>query len=230
MKNIIQQTPLNVLQNMIQFSLLYLKKEDVKNKNILDIGCGYGWFEIYARKQGAKSVTGTELSQADLFTAKKYVKDAHIRFTVGDATKLPFKDKTFDTVVSWEVIEHIPVGTEYIMLSEIARVLKKGGIGYISTPHRSLLGILSDPAFWLIAHRHYTTDEIRQFAKHAGLKVLDVRVIGSVWVSLYMLNLYIAKWIFRRQPFLQQYFLKKINTEFDNPSGYYNVYCRVKKV
>ncbi len=57
-------------------------------------------------------------------------------FLVAGAGDLPFPDGSFDTVVMWEVLEHIPPGTEPQAFAEIARVLRPGGRLHLSTPMR----------------------------------------------------------------------------------------------
>jgi SAM-dependent methyltransferase len=49
---------------------------------------------------------------------------------IGDATKLPFKDKAFDYVIASHVLEHMPDPAKF--LSELQRVAKAG---YIETPN-----------------------------------------------------------------------------------------------
>jgi SAM-dependent methyltransferase len=53
----------------------------------------------------------------------------------GDATRLELGDETFDFVYSYHVLEHIPNYRK--ALSEMRRVLKKGGAWLIGTPNRS---------------------------------------------------------------------------------------------
>jgi len=38
----------------------YVSGENVKGKKILDIDCGFGWFELYALDQGVSKITGLE--------------------------------------------------------------------------------------------------------------------------------------------------------------------------
>lgn len=44
---------------------------DLKNKTILDLGCGYGWHCKYAAENGAKTTLGIDLSENMIREAKK---------------------------------------------------------------------------------------------------------------------------------------------------------------
>ena len=95
----------------------------LKNKNILDIGCGTGYATIG---------TGIDIDPEAICYAKKHYK---ANFLVGDATNLPFENGTFDAVTSFETIEHIKDYKKY--LTEIKRVLKPGGKLILSTPRKN---------------------------------------------------------------------------------------------
>lgn len=164
-------------------------------------------------------------------TAKRGVKSEKVTFGTGSAISLPFKDNFFDCVVSWDVIEHIPPHTEKQMLKEISRVLKRGGVFYLSTPYRSFLGTVLDPAWWLIRHRHYTKRDMKRIIEaNTKLKMTDIQVRGGVWDVLNTLNMYIAKWVFHRSNFCKDFFRKKVNREFDCPDGINSLFVRGKKV
>ena len=106
--------------------VLGILKRKVK---VLDVGCGTGYgsdllsrrFEVVALDKDREAIS---------FAKKHYPNGAN--FVVGDATKLPFEDAEFDAVCSFEVIEHIEDAEK--MLSEVKRVLKKGGNFILSTP------------------------------------------------------------------------------------------------
>lgn len=72
--------------------------------------------ELNFLKRGVKKITGIEISENDLTTIKQNIKDERIVLKVGNATSLPFSNEVFDTVVSWEVLEHIPKNTEAIWI------------------------------------------------------------------------------------------------------------------
>ena len=66
---------------------------------------------------------------------RRHFDDERVEFRVASATDLPFEDASFDTVVCWEVLEHLPKTSEQRAFDEIHRVLRPGGTLYLSTPH-----------------------------------------------------------------------------------------------
>ena len=102
---------------------------DLKEASVLDVGCGIGGpcrmlAEVYNCK-----VTGIDLSNEYIRTAKKLSElvklDHKTTFLQGDATSLPFGDNTFDVVWTQHVQMNIPNKKKFY--SEINRVLKVGG-------------------------------------------------------------------------------------------------------
>src|ERR1035437_5640279 len=120
MKNIIEEKPSNDLTGRLLASVKFVDDKDIAGKEILDVGCGYGTFALNFISRNAKKFTGIEITEEDLNTAKKYVIDPKAQFIVGSAIRIPFSENSFDTVVSWEVIEHIPKNTEEEMFAEVA--------------------------------------------------------------------------------------------------------------
>ncbi len=95
---------------------------------LLDIGCGPGFFLDEAKKAGWQ-VRGVDLSE----WAKKYSHD-HFGIDVftGSLKEAKFPNNFFDRIVMNDVIEHLENPKE--MLQEIRRILKNDGILYLSTP------------------------------------------------------------------------------------------------
>lgn len=182
---------------------------------LLDVGCGYGWLESYvlANCPGTQMV-GVELTDDDLRIFRERLDDARVASVVGSAMELPVDSQSVDLYVSTEVIEHIPKGQELRMMREVARVLKPGGRGLITTPAATHRSQLSDPAWWLLGHRHYQPDQLRQWAAAAGLRVTDASLRGgwSELVALY--DLYLNKWIARRPPALDSRLAPRLDREW----------------
>lgn len=231
MKNIIDEKPFGNLMGRHLKSVTFVHDADIQEKDILDIGCGYGWCEIAFLRRNPNAITGIEISEKDLETIRKNVTDPRVSLFVSGATKLPFQDESFDTVVSWEVIEHIPKGTENKMFSEVRRVLKKNGSLYLSTPHASFFSNMFDPAWWLAGHRHYSKKSLESYGKRNSFSVERTEVAGGWWSIFSIINMYISKWIFRRQSFFSNYFLKKENVEYNDPhkNGFANIFVHFRK-
>lgn len=94
---------------------------------ILDAGCGEGATAIHLAKKYGYDVTGVDLLEESIKIAKAKSKDSSlpINFLVGNFTRLPFKDNSFDGLYAIETFIHSsdPLAT----LAEFKRVLKPGG-------------------------------------------------------------------------------------------------------
>ena len=98
---------------------------------VLDVACGVGYGSEILRQAGATKVVGADLA------LEAVSPNGHQRlalYTNADACRLPFADGSFDVVVSFETIEHV-AGPE-LLLQEIVRVLKPGGVCICSSPNR----------------------------------------------------------------------------------------------
>jgi len=104
---------------------------DIRNKKILDLGCGDGVLTNYLNTKKSKAY-GIDYSSEAINFAKEKTASKNINFIQGSAYELPFSDNYFDAIVSSDVIEHLDNVDKY--LEEIKRVLKYDGIVVISTP------------------------------------------------------------------------------------------------
>jgi SAM-dependent methyltransferase len=108
---------------------------------VLDAGCGGGGTALSLAEEAAFSV-GLDLSAAfrsagTRLQAEKRLENA--AFVQGNGEWLPFRDGSFDLIFSHSVIEHVASAQAY--LSECRRVLRAGGVLYLSTaPYLSLAG------------------------------------------------------------------------------------------
>ncbi|MBS3123756.1 class I SAM-dependent methyltransferase [Candidatus Woesearchaeota archaeon] len=106
---------------------------EVKDKKILDLGCGFGeQLEILAKK-GAKELIGIDNSQKMIDLGKEK-KISHCQLLVGDLNKkLKFNNEHFDIVFSSLAVHYIKNLKQ--LYSEAYRVLKKEGIFIFTTGH-----------------------------------------------------------------------------------------------
>lgn len=54
MKNLIQERPAEKLEGRLKKTVQFVDAYDITNKSVVDIGCGYGWFELFALKKNVK--------------------------------------------------------------------------------------------------------------------------------------------------------------------------------
>jgi 2-polyprenyl-3-methyl-5-hydroxy-6-metoxy-1,4-benzoquinol methylase len=229
MKNLLDEKPTDELHGRLAFSRDFVDLGSLRGRDILDIGCGYGWFESLSLLHGAASVTGIEPTDADLVTVREGIRDERASFQVAGATALPFDNDSFDTVVMWEVLEHLPKGSEDVAFSEITRVLRPGGRLFLSTPHATLLTQATDPARWLIGHRHYALDAVRRVTESAGLEVVRLETRGGPWEIVHMNVLYFSKWILRRRPLFERRLISRSDRDWSRPGGFVHVFLEATK-
>jgi SAM-dependent methyltransferase len=157
----------NWLNRLLIIDRIAVAAEEYAGGLLLDVGCGTKQYQ-------------------SLFSHRvdRYVGfDLGVPFTqpngqgpdlLGSALGIPLPGNTFDTVVSFQVLEHVP--EPQTMLGEIARLLKPGG--YL---------ILMAPQMW---HLHevphdyfrYTRFGLVYLAEKAGLRVVKIQPISGFWI------------------------------------------------
>lgn len=145
--------------------------------NVLDVGCHSGLFtDRIIKKITPSGVYGIDVSPGAIKKARKRIPEGH--FHVTDAQQLPFRDNFFDAVFCLEVLEHVDYPDK--VLSEIKRVLKKGGYGIILVPTDNLLfkliWFLWNLKYKVWTHTHvqsFTNTTLEDLIKKNGLKVID---------------------------------------------------------
>jgi len=98
-----------------------------KGKKLLEVGVGAGTDHLQWARAGARC-HGVDLTDAAIRTTRKHLAYHGLKSNLkrADAERLPFKDNSFDVVYSWGVIHHSE--KPELIVEEIRRVLKKGGI------------------------------------------------------------------------------------------------------
>ncbi len=228
MKNLLRETPNTNLHGRRLYSVNFVADKDIRSKKILDIGCGFGWCEVNFLNRGVGEIVATEISTADLNAIRSGLKHPRLKTRVASALNLPFTANIFDTVVCWEVIEHLPFHTENEMFSQIFRVLKPGGSFYLSTPFAHPISMLSDPAWLLIHHRHYSQEQLSSYGRQHGFITEEVFTRGRNWEAIFILDLYFSKWFLRHPPLLGDFLDRRIDIEYKLP-GYIGIFVKYRK-
>lgn len=107
---------------------IFFSEEEVQGKSILDAGCGTGIFSIIFANNGAGQVTGIDISEGSLGTArhlKEKFRLHNAEFQKQDMLALPFPDNTFDIVWAWGTVHHTT--DPFKAIDELIRVLRPSG-------------------------------------------------------------------------------------------------------
>ncbi len=111
-------------------------KDFVKDKNVLEIGCGSGYGSKFL-SQYAKSITTVDLDNDSLEYAKKNNNNNNIEYIHANILNgINKEDQTYDIAISFQVIEHIDPKDSEKYLNEIKRLLKPDTLIIITTPNR----------------------------------------------------------------------------------------------
>lgn len=188
-----------------QVLLDFLKRVNTSSYSILDIGTGEGNVLFTLRDKFSK-LYGLDFSQTAFDRAqqiKSILSDKEqnkIFFSCNDANqKLPFDDSSFDVILLLAVLEH--VFDPYRVLREAKRVLKPGGMLFLSVPNIAFLKQrihllfgklpLSQPVsfnvknwqecLWDGGHIHYfTLATLKKLLVEVGLSIEEVRGDGRL--------------------------------------------------
>ena len=162
--------------------ILNLAGPATKGKNkLLDIGCGSGEISLTLKTLGY-DVYGVDFSGKAIQLAE----EAGLKCEQVDVDEgLPMPDSSYDVVWAGDVIEHVfdPIG----VLTEISRVMNKGGVFYSTIPHdlhwkiriRTLLGFsFQEPVYRKYKqykhHSFFSEKLVRYMFQEAGLEVQDM--------------------------------------------------------
>jgi SAM-dependent methyltransferase len=143
----------------------------VESRRVLDVACGTGYGLALLHETRAR-VVGVDVA----LEAARAARAAHpeARVLAADGMKLPFADRSFEAVVSFETIEHLEDRGRF--LAELARVLQDDGLLILSTPNanhtRPRNGKPRNPY-----HLHEYSDE--ELGRELRLRFGSVRVLGQ---------------------------------------------------
>jgi len=142
---------------------------------VLDAGCGSSLIV-----QSLNNVIGMDYNYAKLRFLRRY----EIPLVNGSAFALPFKDESFDCVISSQVIEHIAFDES--IFSEMWRVLRTGGRLILGTPDYATIGWrIIEPIYGFLMPggyksehiTHYTLDKLRQILARHGIEIEETAYI-----------------------------------------------------
>lgn len=151
----------------------------VRQKRVLDIACGSGYGLNYLKRRGAMLAVGVDIAREACQQARSsYGADV----VIADATRLPFRDCSFEITVSFETIEHLPMPHSF--LQECVRLLEIGGKIVISTPNRTM-SIFQDNPY------HVQEYKPQHFVKLLQQYFSHIQIYGQLYRP------YLLRWVGR---------------------------------
>lgn len=108
---------------------------DLDGRDILELGCGRGEKTLALAAAGTdRRVVALEVDEIQHALNRELDGPDNVRFGLGGAEAIPVEDGSFDVVLLFKSLHHVPVDGMDRALEEIARVLRPGGFAAISEP------------------------------------------------------------------------------------------------
>ena len=120
--------------------------QDNNLKKVLDVGCGTGKLIRFLNENGFEA-NGCDNAGEALKIARQLNKKGNV--VKASATKLPFKNCSFDLVASISLVEHLTKSEAKKFISEVKRILTPGGFVFLITPN------FSSPARYLFGKKWF---------------------------------------------------------------------------
>lgn len=163
-----------------------LECTSLKNKKILDVGCGAGLFSENLAKTGA-AVTGIDAGKKTIEAAQEHARQQALSIDYIQSTAEPFSDEqpdSFDIIVCFELLEHVPDPAS--LIRACTALAKPNGDIFFSTLNRNLksymLAILSAEYILKLLPRgthdyakFIRPSELEALARQMGLKLMAMR-------------------------------------------------------
>jgi SAM-dependent methyltransferase len=135
---------------------------------VLDLGCGSGDpADIILARQ--HQVTGVDISEAQIRKARQNVPDG--TFIQADLGAIAFPPASFDAVVSFYTLEHLPREEHGLILSRIATWLTLGGYFLLGTEAVEIPGVVGS---WLgvpMFFSSYDAETLQGLLREAGFVI-----------------------------------------------------------
>ena len=141
-------------REIVRYSLKYISGKT------LDLGAGSAKYRNII-KQGSSEYISFDVAPSENVDV------------VGDVLNLPFRNDSFDTVISTQVLEHVE--KPWIMIKEIRRVLKKDGICILTAPF--MVPYHADPNDYF----RYTIEGMKSLLRNENFETIECDGYGRIF-------------------------------------------------
>lgn len=192
-------------------------------KRVLDVGCSSGAYVRFLRERGYKAYG------LDLLPEEKWQGEYESCFQVGDICCLPYKDDSFDTIIAFEVLEHIE--NINLALKELHRVCKNNII--ISVPNCFQPKVFQASG---LAYHHWIDRTHKQFfnknllknmLNKKGFSMQKIKYINPIIPEILVLSswhiptklTYFIGQLANKFPFKKKYYMTLLVAAYKNKKG-----------
>ena len=158
----------------------YLKNwlDEPPRESWLDLGCGQGLLMCLAHELGYSKVMGIDTSKEML----QLCTQKGLRVVQCDIFEYLKRSssQSWQVVSAFDILEHFPKDQGFLILKEVARILKPNGCCFVKIPNAHSPWGLGITANDLTHEAVYTSATITQMARLAGFPHSAVREIGPV--------------------------------------------------
>jgi SAM-dependent methyltransferase len=154
-----------------EYLLAYESLLHKQDGRLLDIGSYWSTFPLFMASQGfqvlATDVETAVFQQKKWHASLKQINGFEIALT--DATRLAPKESSFDAISAISTIEHIPTDGDIRAMAEFKRVIKPGGLVFISVPYTQ---VYREGTWESLFQRYYDSASLeKRLIAPSGLRV-----------------------------------------------------------
>jgi len=114
---------------------VYNRMLSLDNKHLLELGCGSADITRNIATSGAdRKMTALEVDEIAHQKNLQITDLPNVTFKLSGAQKIPLEDESVDVVFMFKSLHHVPMDLMEASMHEIRRVLRPGGLAYISEP------------------------------------------------------------------------------------------------
>lgn len=166
----------------------------IAGKKILDVGCGYGIYVDFLASSGLDAY-GLDFTEEFIKSARKTKKG---EFIEGNAEKLPYSNRFFDTVLLFDILEH---GDDSQILEEAKRVCKERILVIVPKVVDKNLeqsGVIFRHYLDKSHLREYAEVDIKSLVEKVGLKLIYLEAIHPLYNETIFLSLFNSSLIWKK--------------------------------
>lgn len=183
-----------MISNKKAYDEMYQKiRKVIQNRKVLELACGTGLIANHVADV-SKAYIATDFSENMLIQAQKHKSTDRLRYMKADASNLPFENHSFDVIIIANALHIVPNPEK--VLSEIARVLRTGGIliapNFIheNLTRKALLMSKMLTMAGIAFETKWNAEEYVQFLKDNGFQVKKKTVLKATIPLMYTESAY----------------------------------------